>query len=141
MDALCDLIDALAELSLVAKTATDWGRFIGRAQAEGAGPAAGLVREEVSRPLHACVSRLVGVVLGQPAETEATRLKASMILGPISAFHSGRTNTLAILGWPDYEGDRLTAVKAALRAHTRAALAAPPGAGLDRAGTNGTVAR
>jgi hypothetical protein len=50
------------------------------------------------------------------------RLKASAVMGPISAFHTGRTNTLAILGWPDYEGERLAAVKAMLRDHTRAAL-------------------
>jgi AcrR family transcriptional regulator len=141
LDALCDLLDALAGISLVTKTATDWGRFIGRAQADGAGPAAGLVREEVSRPLHACVSRLVGVVLGQPADTIATRLRASMVLGPIGALHSGRTNMLAILGWPDYEGERLAAVKAALRAHTRAALTNPAGDGFEPSGTNATVAR
>ncbi|HEY1928816.1 MAG TPA: CerR family C-terminal domain-containing protein [Caulobacteraceae bacterium] len=122
LDALCDLLDGLVELSLVAKSATDWGRFIGRAAADGAGPAAALVREEVSRPLHARVSRLVGVILGLPPEAETTRLRASMVLGPVSAFHSGRTNTLAILGWPDFEGERLTEVKRALRSHTRAAL-------------------
>jgi len=122
LDALCDLLDSLTELSLVAKTATSWGRFIGRAQADGAGPAAALVREEVSRPLHATVTRVVGVILGQPLEAETTKLRASLVLGPISAFHWGRANTLAILDWPDYEGERLAAVRAALRAHTRAAL-------------------
>jgi TetR/AcrR family transcriptional regulator, regulator of cefoperazone and chloramphenicol sensitivity len=141
LDALCELLDSLAGISLVTKTATDWGRFIGRAQADGTGPAAALVREEVSRPLHGCVARLVGVVLGQPADTVATRLRASMVLGPIAALHSGRTNMLAILGWPDYDGERLTAVKAALRVHTRAALTAPMDDGFEPAGTNATIAR
>ncbi|MBV8682500.1 MAG: CerR family C-terminal domain-containing protein [Caulobacteraceae bacterium] len=122
LEALCDLLDSLVEVSLVAKTASDWGRFIGRAQTDGEGPAAGVIREEVSRPLHACVSRLVGVILSLSPKAQTTQLRASMVLGPISAFHSGKSNTLAILGWPDYEGERLTAVKAALRAHTRAAL-------------------
>jgi AcrR family transcriptional regulator len=128
LDALCDFLASMAELSLVAKTATDWGRFVGRAQADGAGPAAALLREQVSRPIHACVSRLVGVILGLPPEAETTRLRANMVLGAISVFHSGRNNTLAILGWPDYEGERLTELKRALRAHTRAALS-PTGAG------------
>jgi TetR/AcrR family transcriptional regulator, regulator of cefoperazone and chloramphenicol sensitivity len=141
LDTLCDLLDTLAELTLVAKTTTDWGRFIGRAQADGVGPAAALVREEVSRPIHARISGLVGVILGQPSETEATRLRASMVLGPISAFHSGRSNTLAILGWPDLEGDRLAAVKRVLRTHTRAALASPPANECIAAGTNVTVPR
>jgi hypothetical protein len=87
------------------------------------------------------VARLVGVALGQPADTVATRLRASMVLGPIAALHSGRTNMLAILGWPDYDGERLTAVKAALRVHTRAALTAPMDDGFEPAGTNATIAR
>jgi TetR/AcrR family transcriptional regulator, regulator of cefoperazone and chloramphenicol sensitivity len=139
LDALCDLLDALAEVSLVSKATTDWGRFIGRAQADGAGPAAAVVREEVSRPIHARVSSLVGVILGQAGETEATRLKATLILGAISTLHFGRINTLEVLGWPDYEGDRLTAVKKALRAHTRAALAPANDQGVP--GTNATVLR
>jgi hypothetical protein len=48
---------------------------------------------------------------------------------------------LAILGWPDYDGERLTAVKAALRVHTRAALTAPMDDGFEPAGTNATIAR
>ena len=122
LEALCDLMDSLLELSLVAKSATDWGRFVGRAQADGAGPASALLREEVSRPLYACVSGLIGVILGLPSDSQTTRLRTTMVLGPISAFHTGRTNALAILGWPDYEGERLAEVKRALRAHTRAAL-------------------
>jgi AcrR family transcriptional regulator len=122
LDALCDFLEAIAGVSLAAPGAPDRGRFIGRAQADGAGPAAAIVREAVSRPLHAILSGLISVILSQPAEAEAIRLRASAILGPISVFHASRANTLAILDWPDYEGERLAAVKAMLRAHTRAAL-------------------
>jgi AcrR family transcriptional regulator len=141
LDALCDLLDSLAEISLVAKSSTDWGRFIGRAQADGAVPATGLVREEVSRPLNACVSRLVGVILRRDPETEATRIRATMVMSPISALHSGRANTLAILGWPDYEDDRMAVVKRELRAHTRAALGIGPAEGTDIPVTNVTMTR
>jgi AcrR family transcriptional regulator len=121
IEALCDFLEVLTELSL-AGAATSWKPFIGRAQADGAGPAAAVVREEVSRPLHATVASVVAAVSGQGPDSQAVRLKASAVMGPISAFHTGRTNTLAILGWPDYEGERLAAVKAMLRDHTRAAL-------------------
>jgi AcrR family transcriptional regulator len=124
LTALCDLLDAIAERSLTGPSAARRGRFIGRAQADGAGPASAIVREEVSAPIHAAVSRLIGVILGEGAESEAIRLRASAVLGPISAFHAGRANTLSLLGWPDFEGERLAAVKAMLRAHTRAALSA-----------------
>jgi AcrR family transcriptional regulator len=124
LDALCDFLDSIADISLAGPSAARRGRFIGRAQADGAGPASAIVREEVSMPIHAAISRLVGSILGQPPQAQAIRLRASAVIGPISGFHASRANTLAILGWSDYEGERLAAVKAMLRAHTRAALGA-----------------
>jgi AcrR family transcriptional regulator len=124
LDALCDFLDGLTEFSL-GEAAASWKQFIGRAQADGAGPAGAVVREEISRPIHAVVSLAVGLLLGAPAESEMAHLRASAVLGPISAFHAARANTLAILGWPDYAGERLSAVKTMLRAHTRAALGSP----------------
>jgi AcrR family transcriptional regulator len=123
LDALCDFLDSLAELSL-GEASAGWKQFIGRAQADGAGPASAVVLEEVSRPLNATVALAVGAALGRPADSEEIRLRASAIISPISAFHASRSNTLAVLGWPDCEGERLAAVKAMLRAHTRAALGA-----------------
>ncbi len=126
IDALCDFLDAMAELSL-GQSAAGWKPFIGRTQADGAGPAAGVMLEEVSRPLHEAVSQALGRILGAPADSDGVRLRASAIMAPISALHTGRANTLAILGWPDYEDERLAAVKAMLRSHTRAALGAAEG--------------
>jgi AcrR family transcriptional regulator len=121
LDALCDFLDAMAELSL-GPAAAGWKPFLGRTQADGAGPAGAVMLEQVSRPVHEAVCRAVGVVLGLAPDSEAARLRSSAVLGPISSFHASRTNTLAILGWPDYEGERLGSIKAMLRAHTRAAL-------------------
>jgi AcrR family transcriptional regulator len=123
IDALCDFLDAMAEVSL-GESSAGWKPFIGRAQADGAGPAASIMLEEVSRPLHAAVSRSLAEILEAPADSEDVRLRASAVMAPISAFHTGRANTLAILGWPDYENERLAAIKTMLRSHTRAALGA-----------------
>lgn len=119
--AVCDFLDAMAEVSL-GESAAGWKPFIGRTQADGAGPAAEVMLEEVTRPLHAALSRALAEILGAPADSEGVRLRTVAILAPISAFRTGRANTLAILGWPDYEDERLAAIKTALRAHTRAAL-------------------
>jgi AcrR family transcriptional regulator len=122
LDALCDFLDALTEFSLTRPEAAAWKPFIGRAQADGAGPAGAVVLDQISKPLHAAICHAISEVLGLPADSQTVRLKASAVLGPISAFHTGRVGTLAVLGWPDYEGERLEAVKAMLRSHTRAAL-------------------
>jgi AcrR family transcriptional regulator len=122
LDALCHFLETLAELSLVNPATANWKPFIGRAQADGAGPAAAVVLEQVSRPLHAAMSLAIGKILGLSCQSEAVRLKATALMSPISAFHTGRANALAILGWPDYEGERLAAIQSMLCSHTRAVL-------------------
>ncbi|MHB8530173.1 MAG: CerR family C-terminal domain-containing protein [Caulobacteraceae bacterium] len=134
-DALCDLMDALFDFSLGSADAATRSRFIGRGQADGAGPALPLIRDQISRPLHAMISRLVAQTTGQRLEDDETRLVAMAVLSPLTAFHINRDNTLAILDWSDFAGERLVRVKKVLRAHTRAALAhsaraTPPSTGM-----------
>jgi hypothetical protein len=40
----------------------------------------------------------------------------------LTVFHQGRDKALALLGWPDFRGERLTMLKQQLRAQTRALL-------------------
>jgi hypothetical protein len=88
-----------------------------------------MLRERVSKPLRQTNCELIGVVRGQPAQAEQTRLRALTILGQVSEFHANRQSTLAALGWQQYEPAGL-AMKAIVRDNTRAALAAPdPAAG------------
>ncbi len=126
-EAVCDLLDALADFTLTNEDAAGWSRFIGKGQADDAGPAFPLIRDQVSRPLHEALSNLIGPLIGRaPGEAE-TRLRAIAVLSPVTAFHVNRINTLALLGWPDFSEGRRDAVKAALRAHTLAALGAATG--------------
>jgi AcrR family transcriptional regulator len=124
LDALCDILGAIVEYSLTSPDAAARSRFIGRGQADGAGPAFPLIRDRLSRPLHWVCSRLVAAAAGGDPDDEVTRLRAMAILGPLTAFHANRANTLAIMDWADFGGERLTKIKAVLRAHTRAALGA-----------------
>ena len=122
LDALCDLIDVLVGFSVTHIHAADWKPFMARAQADGAGPAATLIRDGIVFPLHDSAARLVGAVIGRSAQDIQTRLRASAVLSQMSAFHLNRESTLACLGWSDLGDGRLTKVRAVLRAHTRAAL-------------------
>jgi AcrR family transcriptional regulator len=122
LDALCDLLDAIVEFSVTSPDAAVRSRFIGRGQSDGAGPAFPLIRDRISHPLHAVCSRLVGAALGLDPNDDETRLCATVVLSPLTAFHVNRANTLAILHWDNFDGDRLATIKKVLRARTRAAL-------------------
>ena len=126
-EALCDVLDALVDISLDVKTDPGKARFMARAQADGVGPALPMIRDRLIRPIGDVFARLVAAALARaPGEIEV-KLRASVLLAQISAFSAGRENTLRFLGWPDFDLDRRDAVKAILRAHTLAALGRPTG--------------
>jgi hypothetical protein len=101
-------------------------------QADPTSPGFPLLRQRLMLPIHGAATRLVAAVLGVEPDGDEPRLRASVLLGQLYAFHINGANTLAALGWPDFAGDRFEAVKAALRAHTRGALSV--GMGSERKG-------
>jgi AcrR family transcriptional regulator len=123
LDALCGLLEAAVDYSVTSATTVARSRFLGRGQADGAGPAFPLIRDRISRPLFAMGVRLVGQATGRDPQAEETRLVATVVLSPLTAFHTNRENTLANLGWTDFRGPRLPLIKQVLRQHTQAALA------------------
>ena len=76
------------------------------------------------RPLHKACAALVGVAIGRAPEEETTRLRTMLVLSQLSALHAGRTNALSMLGWADFDQERLAKMKAAMRAHTISAWGA-----------------
>jgi AcrR family transcriptional regulator len=123
-EALCDVLDAVADLSLTAPDAAGRKRFVARAQVDGDGPGLELMREEMVRPMHETCAALVGAAIGRPAEDETTRLRTVLVMSQLSALHASRANALCMLGWTDFGDGRMAKVKAAMRAHTLAVLAA-----------------
>ena len=55
IDALCALLDAMAD-GLVAAGSESWSRFITRGKADGAGPAMGMLRENIGMPIMQAVA-------------------------------------------------------------------------------------
>lgn len=120
--ALGDILDGLVDVSLASTQGAGWRKFMARGQADGAGPAFPLIRDGISRPIHRACARLLGIAIGASADDEQTRLRTTLVLSQITALHINSENTLSIMGWDDFGGDRLSLVKALLRSHTVAAV-------------------
>jgi AcrR family transcriptional regulator len=124
IDALCAVLDSMAD-GLVAAGSESWSRFITRGKADGAGPAMGMLRENIGLPIFQTVASLIAMVTNCDPADEVTRIRAAAILGQVSTFHTNRESTLDALKWPDYHAQRLQTIKTVIREHTRAILAAP----------------
>jgi len=90
IEALCGLLDAMAD-ALVAAGSESWSRFITRGKADGAGPAMGMLRQNVAMPIMLTVAQLIAVV------TDATP--------PMSSSASGCGHPGADLDLPDQPGE------------------------------------
>jgi TetR/AcrR family transcriptional regulator, regulator of cefoperazone and chloramphenicol sensitivity len=126
VEVLCELLDAMAD-GLVAAGSESWSRFVTRGKADGAGPAMGMLRQNIGMPVMQCVAQLIGVATDRDPTDEVTRLKAAAILGQVTTFHTNRESTMEALNWPDLTARRLQAIKTVIREHTRAILAGAPG--------------
>jgi TetR/AcrR family transcriptional regulator, regulator of cefoperazone and chloramphenicol sensitivity len=129
IDALCALLDAMAD-ALVAAGSESWSRFITRGKADGAGPAIGMLRQNVAMPIMLTVAQLIAVATDGDPTDELIRVKAAAILGQISTFLTNRESTLEALNWPDFDAQRLQTIKTVVREHTRAILGARTGSRL-----------
>ena len=124
-DALCDLMDALVDASLFAANAQHWLTFSARIKGEEDSPGGQVIEARVAAPIRDLFARLVAQATGSPLDDTA-RLRGLAILSQVSAFSIHLEGSLQAMTWPDFNGPRRDAVKAVLRAHTRAALGAWP---------------
>jgi TetR/AcrR family transcriptional regulator, regulator of cefoperazone and chloramphenicol sensitivity len=121
VDALCDVLQAMVD-GLVAAGAESWCRFIARGKADGAGPAVPMIHERIGAPLIEATARLIGLATGRSAGAESTRLRACTVLGQLSSLYANRENTLAVMGWSQFDERALALIKDVVCEHTRAAL-------------------
>jgi TetR/AcrR family transcriptional regulator, regulator of cefoperazone and chloramphenicol sensitivity len=123
IESLCALLDAMAD-ALVAAGSESWSRFITRGKADGAGPAMGMLRQNVGMPIMLTVAQLIAVLTDGDPNDELIRVKAAAILGQISTFLTNRESTLEALNWTEFDAQRLQTIKSVVREHTRAILGA-----------------
>jgi AcrR family transcriptional regulator len=121
IDALCGVLDAMAD-GLVAAGSESWSRFITRGKADGAGPAIGMLRANISLPILQTLTQLIARATGGDPGDEVMRIRALAIFGQVSTFHTNRESTIEVLKWPDFDAERLQMIKTVIREHTRAIL-------------------
>ncbi len=123
IEVLCGLLDAMMD-GLVAAGSEGWSRFITRGKADGAGPAMGMLRQNIGMPIMLTVAHLIAVATDSDPADDVTRVKAAAILGQVTTFLTNRESTLEALKWPDFDARRLAIIKSVVREHTRAILGA-----------------
>lgn len=124
LEALCGLVDVMADLTLEGVNTPSWRRFMARAEADNAGPAYAYVKETLSAPMHNLAVRLVAATTGLSPEEPDVKLRALMLHSQLSALHHHRDHALAALGWGSLGPEELAQVKAVARAQTRDSLLA-----------------
>jgi AcrR family transcriptional regulator len=120
VECLCTLVEQAAEFAIAKSDNQGWSRFMGRCQADDLGPATQMVEDSIANPLKAAAIGLVACALKRDTTDAEVRLRAILILSQLAALHTHHDSTLATVGWPDFDADRLTVVKAVLRQHVTA---------------------
>ncbi len=126
VEALCDLIDRVAQFTMTKAESESWSRFMGRCEADDIGPASDVVAQGIADPLKTAAIGLVARVMGiDPASPDA-RLRAMFILSQLTALHAKRDSLLDTVGWNAFSGECIDIVRAVLRDHVRRLLATVP---------------
>lgn len=118
------VVDAFAERLVGVPDSENWVLFMVREQAHPTAAFDVVYERILKRLIHMC-ARLVGLLRGEPADSTATLIRAMSIMSQLLFFVRARETALRLLGWPDFEGDRLTQIKQVLWDQTEAAFTRP----------------
>ncbi len=113
---LLELLRAVFEPLLEAVAAErpeSWALFFARAEGEHTAAYEALF-QQIASPLLAIVKELLGRMLGQSAASPEVIIRAVFTIGQISLVRRGRPLVLRVLGWPDFQGERLQTLKEVL---------------------------
>jgi hypothetical protein len=88
-------------------------------------PVFNFIYEGMQQPLMEQWSRLIGLIMDQPADAPDVLLRTSLIFAQILGIRVTTQTALRTLHWPDFGEDRLHIWMRALRSHVRAVLLAP----------------
>jgi AcrR family transcriptional regulator len=126
IDLLCDAFESIARFMYGSDKTRSWALFMTREQIRPTTSAAfNVIYEGLQRPLIEQWSRLIGLLIGQPADSPEVLLRTSLILAQVLGIRVTSQTALRTLHWPDFGKGRLAIWLKALRAHIRAVLLAP----------------
>jgi AcrR family transcriptional regulator len=117
------LLDRFADILLGQAEAERWARFIIREQMTPS-PAFDVLYARIMQPMHGLSCRLLGTLLGRPAEEPAVMIQVFALFGQILIFRAARAATQRRLQWDSFTEARIAMVKDAVRRQLDALLAA-----------------
>jgi AcrR family transcriptional regulator len=128
IELLCDGFESIAQFMYGSDKTKNWALFMMREQVRPTTSAAfNSIYEGLQRPLIEQWSRLIGLLMGQPADAPEVLLRTSLILAQVLGMRVTSQTALRTLQWPDFGKDRLPIWLKALRSQVRAVLLTPPG--------------
>jgi TetR/AcrR family transcriptional regulator, regulator of cefoperazone and chloramphenicol sensitivity len=125
LEMLLKFLDELLDLFLGAHELDKWLLFIIREQAHPTKAFDILFKRMMSGVATAC-TMLVGRLLDKPDNDPEVRIRTVALVGQIIFFRTAREAALRIIGWPDFDSNRLALVKSVLRAQAIASFSAIP---------------
>lgn len=119
LELLCRMMDAFVAL-VTDQTSSDWesrALFFARAEVE---PQIALdtLHRRITRQFVEPCALLVGMLTGQPADAEGTRLRTVALIGQVSVFCNHKARL--VLDWHELDDRRVRAIQAVVREHTQA---------------------
>ncbi len=115
VEALCELVEAIAGLAMSKSETQAWRRFMGQCQTDAVGPAYEIMEANFVTPMRTLASELVSQALDLPPGDPTAPLHALLIFSIGPALHMKRDSVLAAMGWSDFEGERAALLKGILR--------------------------
>jgi TetR/AcrR family transcriptional regulator, regulator of cefoperazone and chloramphenicol sensitivity len=106
---LLELLRAVVEPfleGLATERPESWALFFARAQGEHSA-AFEAIFEQIGRRLLATVMEIVSRILGPSAASPEVAIRSVFIVGQLTLVRRARPIMLRVLGWPDFEGERL----------------------------------
>jgi hypothetical protein len=122
LGALCDLLVAVVD-GLWAAGSENWSPGLMCVTGEGGKPVQTVIPKPIGAGLFDTMVHLIAIATHDSAVTTLARLRACVLLGCVSSLYENRAQTLAVMGWSDFDENARTAIKSLVREHTRGALA------------------
>ncbi|WP_404478562.1 CerR family C-terminal domain-containing protein [Novosphingobium sp. BL-52-GroH] len=123
VERLCQFLDQQAVYLYADDDTRNWVLFLAREQTRAEpSEAFELIFEQLILPMHVKGARLVGRIMGRPADDPETKLTMSMLTSLLLTMRVSSQTTSRLMGWGDVRGERLDMVRAALRTHVESNL-------------------
>jgi TetR/AcrR family transcriptional regulator, regulator of cefoperazone and chloramphenicol sensitivity len=96
--------------AVAAERPESWAFFFARAEGEHTA-AFEAIFQQIASPLLALVKEIIGRILGQSAASPEVTIRAVFTIGQLALVRRARPIVLRVLGWPDFQGERLQTLK------------------------------